>query len=204
LSARNVNLGERAAALSKALIRAFLFFLLYRLVTSNISTSTSCHSPHSMASFASEPSDPFWTSQFQFSRIMPSIPVSSIQSSIDYYTTKLPFRLYGRDGENHCWLGTHDRPADGTRGGNVNFYLRLVGFQGPRQPVTDEKLGQGKIYIRLGGGQDEEKVREENVKKLHRILEQKEAKVQAVQRMPWGQYQFVVLDLDDNQVVFYA
>lgn len=141
---------------------------------------------------------------------MPSIPVANLQDSIDFYTSKLPFRLYGRDSENHCWLGTHDAAEDGSRGGSVNFYLRLKGFQGPHKPVKDEKLGQGKIYIRLegdkveGGDPNSERSREEKIKSLFEVLKQREAKVDEVLRMPWGQYQFTCLDLDGNQIVFYA
>lgn len=87
----------------------------------------------------------------KFTRITPSLPVNSVPASIEWYTTKLGFRLAGRDRDDHTWLqligeednyGRYDAP--------VNVYLRRRGF-----PDVENDKGPGKIYIRCDGEEDE-------------------------------------------------
>jgi catechol 2,3-dioxygenase-like lactoylglutathione lyase family enzyme len=86
-----------------------------------------------------------------FTRITPSIPVSSISSSIDFYTTKLGFRLAGRDRDDHCWLSlSSETQPQGRLEAPINIYLRRRGF-----PDVENDNGPGKVYIRCEGSEDE-------------------------------------------------
>jgi hypothetical protein len=68
-----------------------------------------------------------------FTKITPSLPVTSIPASIEYYTTILGFRIAGRDGDNHTWLQLRSTDDDDDDDDNntddkhrvpVNIYLR--------------------------------------------------------------------------------
>lgn len=63
-----------------------------------------------------------------FEKITPSLPVSSVPNSIDYYTTKLGFRVAGRDRDDHTWLQLANAEAEDRHQTPVNVYLRSTEF----------------------------------------------------------------------------
>lgn len=60
----------------------------------------------------------------KFSKIQPSLPVTSIPEAINYYQDSLGFRLAGRDGDDHCWLQLVDDESIDIWDAAVNIYLR--------------------------------------------------------------------------------
>lgn len=60
----------------------------------------------------------------RYTTIQPSLPVSSIPDAVEYYTTRLGFRLAGRDGDNHCWVQLVDDASVSKWDVAVNIYLR--------------------------------------------------------------------------------
>ena len=100
----------------------------------------------------------------KFTRITPSLPVTSIPAAIDFYTHKLSFRLAGRDRDDHCWLQlVGDGESYGRYDAPINIYLRRRGF-----PDVTNDTGPGKVYIRADGEEDDlkalfEKMVEEGV-----------------------------------------
>lgn len=60
----------------------------------------------------------------RYTTIQPSLPVSSIPEAVEYYTTRLGFRLAGRDGDNHCWVQLVDDASVSKWDVAVNIYLR--------------------------------------------------------------------------------
>lgn len=60
----------------------------------------------------------------RYKAIQPSLPVSSIPEAVEYYTTRLGFRLAGRDGDNHCWVQLVDDASISKWDAAVNIYLR--------------------------------------------------------------------------------
>lgn len=62
-------------------------------------------------------------------KIQPSLPVSSIQDAIDYYTGKLGFRLAGRDRDDHCWVQLVNDESVSKWDAPVNIYLRRESIQ---------------------------------------------------------------------------
>jgi catechol 2,3-dioxygenase-like lactoylglutathione lyase family enzyme len=62
----------------------------------------------------------------RFTTIHPSLPVSSIPEAVEYYTSRLGFRLAGRDGDNHCWVQLVDDDSVSKWDVSVNIYLRRV------------------------------------------------------------------------------
>ncbi|KAK5084814.1 hypothetical protein LTR05_005893 [Lithohypha guttulata] len=126
-----------------------------------------------------------------FTKITPSLPVSSVPASIDFYTNVLGFRVAGRDGDNHTWLqltSDSEAPRDDVA---VNIYLRRRGF-----PDLPEDTAFGKIYIRIEGEEDE----------LSELLK-KYRKGGAVVKndmsvKPWGLRDFTIADSDGNLLNF--
>lgn len=57
-------------------------------------------------------------------KIQPSLPVTSIQDAINYYTGRLGFRLAGRDSDNHCWVQLVNDESVSKWDAPVNIYLR--------------------------------------------------------------------------------
>ena len=122
----------------------------------------------------------------KYTRITPSLPVTSVPASIDFYTTKLGFRLAGRDRDDHTWLqlvsptetyGRYDAP--------VNIYLRRRGF-----PDVEDDKGPAKIYIRCDG-------EENDLKELFQSFVMEGVSVTAgISTKPWGLRDFTVEDLD--------
>lgn len=60
----------------------------------------------------------------KFTKIQPSLPVTSIPEAIAYYQNSLGFRLAGRDGDDHCWLQLVDDDSADIWNVAVNIYLR--------------------------------------------------------------------------------
>lgn len=58
-----------------------------------------------------------------FTKITPSLPVTSVPDAIEYYTTKLGFRISGRDRDDHTWLRLGGEDAE-KASIPVNVYLR--------------------------------------------------------------------------------
>lgn len=59
-----------------------------------------------------------------FWRVQPSLPVTSIPDSIQYYTKVLGFRVAGRDRDDHTWLQIANHEEDDKWYVPVNIYLR--------------------------------------------------------------------------------
>ncbi|CAH7690450.1 hypothetical protein BY996DRAFT_585444 [Phakopsora pachyrhizi] len=171
------------------------------------------------------PSVPDRFERFKFSRVVPSLEVSSLDDSIDFYTNSLPFYLSGRDRSDHCWLTLHNSSVidhfTGSEQGSVNVYLRRSGFlpTGPsaaqpgHQPSRPESSNvhhhhdsgragviRGLVYIRLDGNQ---KTFEEF---YHTLLNQNRpiSFSQPLASTPWGSLKFSLYDLDQNEIVFYS
>jgi catechol 2,3-dioxygenase-like lactoylglutathione lyase family enzyme len=121
----------------------------------------------------------------KYTRIIPSIPVSSIPAAIDFYTTQLGFRVAGRDRDNHTWLQLVEDDSVGKYDAPVNVYLRKRGF-----PDVENDTGPGKIYIRVEGAEDE-------LEKVFDKLNGKQIEVAAqISTKPWGLRDFTVRDID--------
>lgn len=124
----------------------------------------------------------------KYTRITPSLPVTSISAAIDFYTSRLGFRVAGRDRDDHTWLqlvGDDEADVVGKYDAAVNVYLRRRGF-----PDVQDDRGPGKVYVRIEGVEDElerlcEKLRGEGVEVAAEISTK-----------PWGLRDFTVLDLD--------
>jgi hypothetical protein len=58
-----------------------------------------------------------------FTKIQPSLPVTSIPNSIKYYTEILGFQISGRDRDDHTWLRLGGEEED-KYNMPVNVYLR--------------------------------------------------------------------------------
>jgi catechol 2,3-dioxygenase-like lactoylglutathione lyase family enzyme len=121
-----------------------------------------------------------------FEKIIPSLPVSSIPESIEFYTQKLGFRVAGRDRDDHTWLqlvGAEDvDKADAA----VNVYLRRRGF-----PDLPDDAAFGKVYIRLAGTESDE------LEKFLESVRGKGVKVRnEITTKPWGLKDFTIADLD--------
>jgi len=120
-----------------------------------------------------------------FTKITPSLPVSCVSTSIDFYNNILGFRVAGRDGDNHTWLQlTSDSEAQRDDVA-VNIYLRRRGF-----PDLSEDAAFGKIYIRMGGEANELDELLEKYRKLGAVV-RNEMSVK-----PWGLKDFTVADPD--------
>lgn len=120
-----------------------------------------------------------------YTQITPSLPVTSIPSAINYYTTSLGFRLAGRDGDNHCWVQLVEDDSMGKYGAAVNIYLRRRGF-----PAIPDDVQSGKVYILIGGAPNELEV-------LHQTLLDRGAIVKgSVSVKPWGLKDLIVEDED--------
>ncbi|POS73031.1 hypothetical protein DHEL01_v208572 [Diaporthe helianthi] len=127
----------------------------------------------------------------QFTTIQPSLPVSSIPEAVEYYTTRLGFRLAGRDGDNHCWVQLVGDASISIWDAAVNIYLRRRGF-----PDVENDVQFGKVYIRLDGDDDE-------LEKLRDTLKENKAKIMGdVQTKPWGLRDLTVVDPDGNVIIF--
>ncbi|KAI5356809.1 Putative glyoxalase/Bleomycin resistance protein/Dihydroxybiphenyl dioxygenase [Septoria linicola] len=125
-----------------------------------------------------------------FTKIQPSLPVSSILDSIKYYTEILGFRVSGRDRDDHTWLRLGGEDEDKYTM-PVNIYLRRRGF-----PDIANDVAFGKVHIRVTGAEDElEKLFDTYVAKGAKVLEK-------VAAMPWGLKHFTVTDLDGNILNF--
>ncbi|KAM3416228.1 hypothetical protein BST61_g7834 [Cercospora zeina] len=125
-----------------------------------------------------------------FTKIHPSLPVTSIPDSIEFYTTKLGFRISGRDRDDHTWLRLGGEDAE-KYNMPVNIYLRRRGF-----PNIPNDVEFGKVHIRVSGEDDElEKLFETFVANGVKVLEE-------VKAMPWGLKHFAVTDLDGNILNF--
>ena len=61
-----------------------------------------------------------------YKKVQPSLPVSSIPEAVEYYTSRLGFRLAGRDGDNHCWVQLVDDDSVPRWDAVVNIYLRRM------------------------------------------------------------------------------
>ncbi|MBW0468442.1 hypothetical protein O181_008157 [Austropuccinia psidii MF-1] len=140
---------------------------------------------------------------FKFSRLIPSLEVDSIDRSIEFYTTKLPFYLSGRDSSNHCWLTLHGSTCPNNRSGleegSINIYLRRKGFIAPGKPDAPLKHVEqtGLVYIRVDGSLD-------HIYDLHRILATKGVEItHSLAVTPWGSTTFGINDLDKNVIRFY-
>ncbi|KAK7747841.1 hypothetical protein SLS53_001090 [Cytospora paraplurivora] len=118
-------------------------------------------------------------------KIQPSLPVSSIQDAIDYYTGRLGFRLAGRDSDDHCWIQLVNDESVSKWDAPVNIYLRRRGF-----PDIPEDVQFGKVYIRLEGDEDE-------LEKLAEKLKTNKANVVGdIVTKPWGLKDLTVEDPD--------
>lgn len=62
----------------------------------------------------------------KFTKVQPSLPVSSIPDALEYYIGCLGFRLAGRDGDNHCWVQLVDDDSVAKWDVAVNIYLRRM------------------------------------------------------------------------------
>lgn len=129
--------------------------------------------------------------------------VDSVDRSIEFYTTKLPFYLSGRDSSNHCWLTLHGSTAidhhTGLEQALVHAYLRRKGFigQGEQPPPTEGKR-HGLIYIRMDGTA-------QTFENLYKTLKDKGLRIsQDYMATPWGTLKFAIYDLDDNEICFYV
>lgn len=124
-------------------------------------------------------------------KIQPSLPVSSIQDAIDYYTGSLGFRLAGRDRDDHCWVQLVNDESVSKWDAPVNIYLRRRGF-----PNIPNDVQFGKVYIRIDGDDDE-------LEKLAEKFKANKAKVLGdVETKPWGLRDLTVEDLDSNVIIF--
>jgi catechol 2,3-dioxygenase-like lactoylglutathione lyase family enzyme len=121
----------------------------------------------------------------KYTRITPSLPVTSISAAIDFYTTHLGFRVAGRDRDDHTWLQLVEGDSIGKYDAPVNVYLRRRGF-----PDVENDNGPGKVYIRVEGEEDE-------LEKLFEKLKGSEVGVRAeISTKPWGLRDFTVSDID--------
>jgi catechol 2,3-dioxygenase-like lactoylglutathione lyase family enzyme len=105
----------------------------------------------------------------KFTKIIPSLPVSSIPKAIDFYTKTLGFRLAGRDRDDHCWLQLASDESENKYEVPVNVYLRrMLQYQSLRWdrlaqshtgrgfPDIPDDATFGKIYVRIDGTNDGE------------------------------------------------
>ncbi|KAG8164293.1 hypothetical protein KVR01_006211 [Diaporthe batatas] len=126
-----------------------------------------------------------------FTIIKPSLPVSSIPEALEYYTSRLGFRLAGRDGDNHCWVQLVGDDSISRSDAAVNIYLRRRGF-----PDVVNDVQFGKVYIRLEGDDDE-------LEKLRDTLKENKARIKGdIETKPWGLRDLTVVDPDGNIIIF--
>ncbi|KAF7198449.1 hypothetical protein HII31_00188 [Pseudocercospora fuligena] len=120
-----------------------------------------------------------------FKKIQPSLPVTSIPESIDYYTNVLGFSVVGRDRDDHTWLRLPTDENEEKHKAAVNIYLRRRTF-----PSIPNDVQFGKVHISIAGDEDE-------LEKLLKKFEDAGAKVlREVKYQPWGLKDFEVTDLD--------
>ncbi|KAF2097240.1 hypothetical protein NA57DRAFT_77493 [Rhizodiscina lignyota] len=127
----------------------------------------------------------------KYTKIIPSLPVSSVPEAINFYTNVLGFRVAGRDRDDHTWLQLASEESENKYDVAVNVYLRRRGF-----PDLQDDAHFGKIYVRLGEGEGE----------LESLLESVRSKGATIRNeittKPWGLKDFTITDLDGNQINF--
>ncbi|KAK4502912.1 hypothetical protein PRZ48_006339 [Zasmidium cellare] len=126
-----------------------------------------------------------------FQKITPSLPVTSVPRSIEYYTEILGFRVAGRDGDDHCWVQLSE---------GVNCYLRSMYnvslLLWRTFPDIPNDVAFGKVHIRISGEEDE-------LEKLFEGFKTKGARMHTeVTHKAWGLKNFAVTDLDENIINF--
>lgn len=62
----------------------------------------------------------------KYTKIIPSLPVSSVPKAVDFYTNSLGFRVAGRDRDDHTWLQLASDQNEDKYNVAVNVYLRRM------------------------------------------------------------------------------
>lgn len=135
-----------------------------------------------------------------FQSIYPSLPVTSIPDSIDYYCKVLGFRVAGRDRDDHTWLQLPSDESEDKYKVAVNVYLRSASchsaLRGRLQanadrsgrgfPNIENDVQFGLMYIRVAGDEKELETLLETFKSRNVIIQAE------ITEKPWGLRDFTV------------